>query len=368
MAQQGESRMKQVDRYILGHFLHILALTLTTCISIYLLVDFLEKLGRFIKYQAVVKQYLGYFFNSIPMILVHVMPLVILMSVVLTIGSLGRSNEITAMRACGISLGRIIRPIILATIIIALGFLLINELLAPVSARQLTRLVEYQLRGRPEPSLNSDRIWYRDGNRIINITLAQPEKKILQGTTIFELDNNFRLRRRLQIPVLSYAQDHWLAKSLKVRSFAQDSGDPETSFQLKDQSLDIGRQPEDFIRAAEQHGFKNAFELWQSSTKLEAEGLDTTRLNVDLQARIAAPFTCLVMAFLGVPFSLGHGRGSSVALGIGLSLGVGVGYFLLSSIASALGYSGALSPFASGWAANIIFLLLGIYLVLKSRD
>ncbi len=360
--------MKQVDRYLLRHFMRILGLTLMACIGIYLLVDFFEKASDFIEHKASASQYLAYLLNSIPLIALQVAPLVILMSMVLTLGGLGRSNEITALRACGLSLWRIVRPLVLAVVVISAAYLLINEFISPLNTRQLTRLLDYQLQGRPEPSLNSDKIWYRDDNRIIHVAHALPEKQLLQGISVYELGNDFLLHQRLQIPELYYRNGHWQAQTLKSHSFDQNFGDLESTIQLTNQTIDLGRAPADFIRDAEQRGLKSAIDLWHSSQKLSAEGFDSTRLDVDLQTRLAAPFTCLIMAFLGVPFSLSRGRGSSIALGIGLSLAVGVGYFLLQSIALAFGYSGALPPFVAGWAANLIFLLLGVYLLLRTRE
>jgi len=360
--------VKLIDQYLLRHFLRIFALTLMACVGIYLLVDFFEKAGDFIEHRAQPAQYLTYLLGSLPLIIIQVMPLVILMGTVLTLGSLGRSNEITALRSCGLSLWRIVRPLIVSIGVLAIGYLLINEIIAPVSTRQLTRLLDYQLQGKPEPSLNTDRIWYRDHNRIIRVALALPEKSLLQGVSIFELNPDFTLNQRLQIPELRYRQDHWQAVSVKQRIFDPQSGDLRSATLLSDQRIDLGRSPQDFVQAVEQRGFKSAIDLWRSRRKLAAEGFDTTRLSVDLQARIAAPFACLIMAFLGFPFSLGHGRGSSIALGVGLSLAVGVGYFLLQSLALAFGYSGALPPLVAGWAANLIFMLLGIYLLLRTQE
>ncbi len=360
--------MKQVDRYLLRHFLHILGLTLSACIGIYLLVDFFEKAGDFIEHKANISQYLSYFLNSIPLISIQVAPLAILMSMVLTLGGLGRTNEITALRACGLSLWRIVQPLMLAVICISGIYFLVNELVTPLNTRQLTRLLDYQLQGKAEPSLNSDRIWYRDGNRIINVALALPEKKLLQGVTVFELGDNFLLRRRLQIPELHFRDNLWQTDKLEQRIFDSTYGDLQSTSSLSAQRLNLGRTPADFVRAAEQHGLKNVMDLWRSSKKLTAEGFDTTRLDVDLQARLAGPLSCLIMAFLGVPFSLSRGRGSSAALGIGLSLAVGVGYFLVLSLATAFGYSGALPSVAAGWAANILFLLLGLYLLMRLKE
>ncbi|WP_020676548.1 LPS export ABC transporter permease LptG [Geopsychrobacter electrodiphilus] len=360
--------MKQIDRYLLQHFLRIFTLTLMACVGIYLLVDFFEKASRFIEHKASMSQYLIYLINSLPLIIVQVTPLVILMGTVLTLGSLGRTNEITALRSCGISLWRIVRPLMLTVGLISIGYLLINEVLAPISTRQLTRLLDYQLQGKPEPSLNSDHIWYRDGNRIIKVALALPEKKRLQGISIFEMSNDFRLQSRTQIPEVYFREGHWWAPKAQKRTFDLNSGDLVSSTALTKKVIDFDRKPADFVRAAEQSRFKSALDLWQSRRKLSAEGFDVTRLSVDLHTRLAAPFACLIMAFLGVPFSLGRGRGSSIALGVGLSLAVGVGYFLLQSLALAFGYSGALPPVAAGWAANLIFLLLGTYLILRTQD
>jgi lipopolysaccharide export system permease protein len=357
-----------IDRYILRHFLRIFGLTLMACIGIYLMVDFFEKAGDFIEHKARAGQYLTYLGNSLPLIAVQVAPLVILMSTVLTLGSLGHRNEITALRSCGLSLWRIVRPLMLAVAFIALAYLLINEVLTPISTRQLTRLLDYQLQGKPEPSLNSDRIWYRDGNRIIKVALALPEKKLLQGVSIFEMGDDFKLQQRQQITELRFRDKHWQARTLKQYGFDPLSGDLSSSTLLKNQTIELGREPEDFIRAVEQRGFKSAYDLWQSSRKLAAEGYDTTRLSVDLHTRLAAPAACLVMAFLGIPFSLKRERGSSIAMGVGLSLAVGVFYFLIQSLALAFGYSGALPAFAAGWAGNLIFLLLGIYLLLRTKD
>ncbi len=360
--------MKLIDRYLLRHFLRILGLTLMACIGIYILVDFFEKAGFFIEHKASAAEYLTYLTNSLPLITVQVTPLAILMSTVLTLGSLGRNNEITALRSCGLSLWRIVRPLMRSVACIALAYLLFNEILVPINTRQLTRLLDYQLLGKPEPSLNSDRIWYRDGNRIIKVALALPEKKLLQGVSIFELNNEFRLGQRLQVAELRYRNDHWQAPNVKQRSFDPISGDLTAATLLTDQTIDLGRKPVDFIRAVEQRGFKSAYDLWQTSRKLSDEGFDTTRLSVDLHTRLAAPFTCLIMAFLGIPFSLNRERGSSIAVGVGLSLAVGVGYFLLQSLVLAFGYSGALPPSVAGWAANLMFLLLGIYLLLRMRE
>ena len=96
--------------------------------------------------------------------------------------------------------------------------------------------------------------------------------------------------------------------------------------------------------------------------------MSSLRQRVAMYGRLAAPFTCLVMAFLGVPFALQKGRRSNIALGIGLSLGIGVVYFILQSLLTAFGNSGALPPLLAAWSTNLIFLMGGIWLLLSVKE
>jgi lipopolysaccharide export system permease protein len=102
--------------------------------------------------------------------------------------------------------------------------------------------------------------------------------------------------------------------------------------------------------------------------KLEQGGYDSTHQRVDMHNRLATPFTCLIMGFLGVPFALQKGRNSNIALGIGLSLGIGIVYFIIQSTVTAFGYSSALPPLFAAWTTNFIFLLLGIWLLLNVQE
>ena len=102
--------------------------------------------------------------------------------------------------------------------------------------------------------------------------------------------------------------------------------------------------------------------------KLEREGYDATRQRVDMHSRLAVPFTCLIMGFLGIPFALQRGRNSNIALGVGLSLGIGVIYFIIQSLVMAFGYSNAMPPLFAAWTANFIFLLLGVWLLLNVQE
>jgi len=360
--------VKLLDRFLLRHFQRTLLLSLCAFIGIYLLFDFFEKIGDFIDHGATGADYLVYLTNSVPLICIQILPLAILMSVVLTIGGLSRTNEVTAMRACGVSLWKIVRPIMIFSLFLSGLLLLVNEFGAPHNARALNKLFEIKLKGKDRLSLTRDEIWFRNGNRIINVRLAEPAKQVLHGVSIFILDGNSHFRQRLDANQLNFKNHSWQARQLLVKKFDPTSGDLLSSETLSDQQLDLGRTPKDFTSQELQNNELNFRQLSRMVHKLELEGFDATRQRVDMHLRLASPFTCLIMAFLGIPFALQKGRRSNIALGIGLSLGIGVIYFILQSLLTAFGYSGALPPLVTAWATNVIFLMLGVWMLLSVRE
>lgn len=360
--------MLLLSRFLLRYYLRIVLLCSSAFITIYLLIDFFEKVDDFIEHQAAARDYLIYLFNSIPFIFVQILPLAVLTAMVLTLGGLSRTNEVTAMRACGISLWRIIRPLMGLALVLSFALLLLNEMVVPWNSKQLNLLLEVKLQGKQPLQLTRHEIWYRNNNRIINIKLAAPERKILKGISIFTLGPAQKIVSRLDTPLARYQNQEWQADTLVIRFF-----DPESGQLLKRETQDrqviaINMQPQDFIARDDINSELNFRQLAQMARQMEEQGFDASHQRVDMHNRLAAPFTCLIMAFLGVPFALQRGRKSNIALGIGLSLSIGIGYFIIQSLVTAFGYAGALPPFFAAWTANFIFLLLGLWLLLNVRE
>ncbi|MFO7766386.1 MAG: LPS export ABC transporter permease LptG [Pelovirga sp.] len=360
--------MSIVSRFVLLSFSRILGLCCSAFIAIYLLVDFFEKVDRFIDYGAGPSEYLTYIGHSIPFIFVQILPLAILTSMVLTLGGLGRTNEMTALRTCGISLWRITRPLIALIILLSALQLFIQEYMVPWNTRELNELVDMKLRGREQVRLTHSKIWYRSGQQIINIDLVKGQEQKLRGVTIFELDGGAKILRRIDAEEATLINRQWIAAKARQRYFDPQSGMLQETVRRENLPLNIDRQIDDFARIDDLNAELGIFQLAQLAKRLEHEGYDATRQRVDLQARVAAPFTGLVMGLLGIPFALQRGRESNLALGVGLSLSIGAAYFIIQSAVISFGYAGATPPFIAAWTANLIFTLLAIWLFLGVKQ
>ena len=104
--------MKLLDKYILKEFLRFFIITFFSFILLFIIVDFFEKIRMFLSNNASVSQIASYFIFSIPMIISYILPPAVLLATLITFGSFSKSNEITAMKANGVSIYRICLPII----------------------------------------------------------------------------------------------------------------------------------------------------------------------------------------------------------------------------------------------------------------
>jgi lipopolysaccharide export system permease protein len=123
-------------RYILREYAKIFLMCFAGLMTIYLVIDFFEKVRRFLRYDASVVSILTYFTLKVPAISYQIAPLAVLMATLLTLGLLSRSNEITAMRSCGISLAWITSPFLLFATAVALILLAFSSTIIPLALEQ----------------------------------------------------------------------------------------------------------------------------------------------------------------------------------------------------------------------------------------
>lgn len=360
--------MSLVTRYLLRAFFSIFGLSLMAFSGIYVLVDFVENVDNFFARHAALSDYLIYFFGKLPQILTQVAPMAVLFGVFMTLGSLSRNNELTAMRAGGISLWRISMPLLAMGLLTTAATLIANEYVVPLTARKVNAIERTVVQGEPRQLLRRDRVWFREDDRLVNVRLVLPAQKVLYGISIFKVDRDFRLLSRTDAERASYQDGHWIFRNLSIRTFDPASERTVTLVREKEKILPLGKTPQDFATPDQRNVDLTYRQLHHMVKRLEEEGFPATRYRVDMMARLATPFTCLIMAFLGIPFALQKGRNANLAMGVALSLAVGVVFYLLQAMLIAFGYSEVVPPIIAAWASNLLFVLIGIWLLLSSRD
>lgn len=359
--------MRILDRHLLRSFLWPLAATLFVFVLLFIVIDAFNDLDEMLRSAVspgVVAAYYAYF---LPSILVQVLPVAVLVAVLIGFGGLNRHNEISAMRAGGVSSAQILAPLLFVGSLLSFSTLLVNELIVPRTSVMAAAIKQGLIeRGKHEPGA---------ARAIKNVTLATKNGRIifareyrvgaatLHDVVVLDEDPTKLLRTKTIAKRAVYEDGRWIfndAMSYRLNRRGGMIGEPEFKSEVE---LPLEAVPDDFLREGSQIEFMSAKNLHEYITRFKGTGKNfVRRLTVDFHYKIAFPFVTLVVMLIGAPLALRTRRGSAM-LGIGMSLGVVLLYYGVHSICLALGKGGVLPPVFSAWFSNALFAGAGIYLI-----
>ena len=357
-------------RYILREYAKIFLMCFVGLMTIYLVVDFFEKVRRFLRYDAGLTPMLAYFALRTPAISFQIAPLAILMATLLTLGLLSRSNEITAMRSCGISLPWIASPFIVFATAAALVLLSFSATVIPVASDLAEQIRMIQIEKQPAPlAVKAPQPWSRiSADTLMQVTEIEVGGATLRGVRLYHFRDGFRLDRITEAALAHYTAQGWVLSNGNQRRFQPDGTVAVTEF--SQQPADISLIPDDFSTWLAGDSETMTFRKIRGYiSRFTQEGFSLARLLTDYYSRLAFPFVTIIMVLVGIALSLRRSgvRGGSMAMGIGQAFVVGFCYWTTHSIAIALGRGGVLAPMLAGWMANIVFASFSLYLLLKVR-
>ncbi|MDD5509175.1 MAG: LptF/LptG family permease, partial [Bacteroidales bacterium] len=263
--------MKVIHRYLIHEYLGNL-LFITLCLaSLFLIIDFFEKFRMFLSNHASIGQMMSYFFYRLPMIVSQMLPAAILLASLLTCGSLSRHNEITAMKANGISLYLIALPIMAIAVLISMLIFFLSEWVTPYTndRAENIRLIEVQKR-RSLGSFKQDQIWYRGQKGIYNFRLYEAQTNTLHGITIHYLDREMKLIMRLDAERGEWSEGRWLFHNIMITNF--NDGEFPVIYKVRQQIVDLPESPSDFQMVQKDAAAMGYVELKRYIRKLQAEG------------------------------------------------------------------------------------------------
>jgi len=358
--------MKIISRHILKEFLKIFLLCIITLVSLYLLIDMFEKLDDLMENNASFTEGLKFFLYKTPFIIYQSVPIAVLLATLLSLGILSRNIEITAMKAGGISIIKIISPLIAASVIISILSFIVNEYITPSALKEVKAIKRIRIEGKKESaSFKQNKLWQWGKGSIYSISHLDSQNGIIYGLTFYEIDNNFNIISRIDANEAKWIMGKWQITDGIKRQFHNSAIKTST---VKKEIIPIKENPED-LQIADKLADEMSFpELKNYIVKLTADGFDATRYIVDLHGKTAFPLINIIMVILGVPFALQTGRHSGIAMGIGISVIIGFSYWIIHAIATSLGYSGLLPPFIAAWSANIIFAAIGVFMFTNVRQ
>jgi lipopolysaccharide export system permease protein len=356
-------KMTILDRYITRNFVSILVFALIAFISIFVIVDFIEKLDDFISQNVPKLIILEYYIFQLPYIIVLTLPVAMLLSSLFCIGNLARQNEITAMKASGLSLFRILMPIFIFATIVSIGAFFFGEWVVPAASVKMNYITDEYLEKQREGWRKKIRdVYMRDNqDRYIMIRSFDAAKNVGHMVSIQKFDGE-RLASRIDAEQMCWEDSSWILYNGAVHIFFPDS----IQFKkFEKQALtDENLIPADFSKVLKKTEEMSYGELKVFIEQVKRNGSRPEQWLVDLYLKISIPFANLIIVLFGAPLSSQKRRGGA-ATGFGISLAICFIYFGIVKTAQTMGHSGYLSPIVAAWIGNLIFAFAGLIILAK---
>jgi LPS export ABC transporter permease LptF/LPS export ABC transporter permease LptG len=356
-----------LDDYVMRDFFVYLGMILTTFLVLVTVFTLFELLGDILRNQTPTLVVAEYLLNVAPYLLYSVAPLIVLLAVLITFGLMQRSNEITAAKATGISIYRIVTPVLVAALLLAVGLFFADQFYLPHTNKRQEAL-HNQIKGRPAQTyLRPDRKWiFGQNHDIYYYQFFDPDRDQFAGITVFRIEpSSFAITQRVHAERAHWADNlnRWVYEQGWQRTLHGPAIADYHSFDVATFS-ELAEPPAYFKKEVKQYSEMNYQELRRYIRDLQQSGFDVVRLRVQLHKKLSYPLITLVMAVLAVPFALSTGKKGAVT-GVAVAVGIAVVYTVVSRLFEAMGDLSQLPPALAAWSPDLIFSLVGGYLILK---
>jgi LPS export ABC transporter permease LptF/LPS export ABC transporter permease LptG len=356
-----------IDDYVLRDFFVYLVMILSTFLVLVLVFTLFELLGDILRNKVPALIIAEYLLNVTPYLLYNVAPLVMLLAVLVTFGLMQRSNEITAIKATGTSIYRIVTPVILAAGVVAAALFFADQFYLPHTNKRQEAL-HNQIKGKPAQTyLRPDRKWiFGQNNDIYYYQFFDPDRNEFGNISVFQVDKkNFSVTRRIHADRARWADNlgRWEYERGWERTLNVSAIENFHPFEVAT-FPDLPETPSYFKKEVKQYSEMNYEELHKYIRDLQQSGFDVVRLRVELNKKLSYPLITFIMAILAIPFALSTGKKGAVT-GIAVAVGTAVVYTVVSRLFEAMGNLSQLPPALAAWSPDLIFVLIGGYLILK---
>ncbi|WP_242476749.1 LPS export ABC transporter permease LptG [Halochromatium glycolicum] len=357
MIRRQVTPLRILDRYLAGAVLGGTALTLAVLLpllAVFILADEIDKVGDD-----------GYGFSdallfvtlSLPRYLYQVFPIATLIGALAGLGQLAARSELVAMRAAGLSIGRIVRGAMLGGLVLAALAIATGELVAPV-AEQRALAVRAMAETGEAMHISGQGLWARDGNAFINVRDFEPGA-VLSDIHIFEIEDN-RLRFATRADEARYRDGHWVLTGIERSRIGADRVTVERFERARWDSLLNPRLLE--VIVVEPHALP-VWGLYRYLRYMRQTEQDAGAHEVAFWGKLVQPLLILAMIFVSIPILLGSARTTGTGIKLFIGVAIGILFYLVSRTFTYLALLYGLSPALAAFAPLALFTLAAIVLL-----
>ncbi len=359
-----------MDNYILASFLFYFMLWLAAFVSLTQIYTFFELLGDVVKNHVPMLHAARYHAFLTPELIYDTLPFAVLLAVLVTFGVMTMNNEVTAFKACGISVRRLGLPVILMTAVLSAAAFAADYQWIP-NANRIQDSIHNEIKGRPAQTyMNPQRKWVFHENRVFYFRYFDIAENVMVEPWVYEIDpRTFRLTRQINANRARWEPNAkaWVFEQGDSLDICDRVIECRTTHFTVTTFPELTEVPGDFLKEVRQNQQMNYLELAAYIKELKKSGFDTVRLQVQYYKKFTTPLFALTIALISVPFGFLVGNRGAMA-GVGVSIALAITYLGAEQLFVQMGNVGYLPPVVAAWAPDTLFSLAGLYLLLRMRS
>jgi lipopolysaccharide export system permease protein len=374
--------MRLLARYLLRECLLALSVCFSAFLMLWISIDLINELHGFQENKMRGGDILAYYFYKTPEFLPLAIPMALLIALLYALTNHARHNEITAIRAAGVSLWRISLPYFSVAILCGAALFVLNEFVAPVASEMAEDVKTQHIRTRQgaENRLikkNRDFTNSRDGRKWhiavyniqtrqmsgVNVDWTLPDGTVRsifadRGVYTNHMWTFHQVRESRRLPGLDAVSVKYQTNEMEFPGFSETPEVIKSEISVSDRFGSGARTKRADIPLV---SIINYLKLHPNPERSMKAWLDTK-----LQGRFAAPVTCIVVVMLAIPFAAGSGR-RNVFVGVAASIVIFFAYYITQQLGFAFAEAGRIPAWFGAWFPNLLAGISGLWLMARVR-
>jgi lipopolysaccharide export system permease protein len=302
--------------------------------------------------------------------LAQVTPFSCLLSTLYAFGKLNHENEIIAMRSSGLSILQMTKTVIIFGFLVSLIIFWLGDRINPrflARAMKLRLQIEQGTKKDKKQEIIENLTMYGLKNRLFFINKFYVATNTMERIIVLEHDEHQNITKKIVANKGVFRDGVWRFYQSITYNFDQSGQIREEPQYLDEEIMVIPEGPQDFINQRQHPEYMGIAEMDEYIWKLSRSGATSMirGLKVDYYQRFTAPFGCLIIILLGIPFSLIMRRRATGLSSIGIAILVAFLYFIVNAVSIALGKGGVLFPVLAASLSHIIAAASSLYFIYK---
>ena len=285
-------RLRILDRYIFQEVVFAFMFAICAFTAVFIGSGTLFRIARYITdYGASLSSVVKIFVYGLPNIIMWTFPMSMLLATLLTFGRLSSSSEITAMKSCGISFGRIAAPAIFLGVIVSICAILFNEHVVPWANTAYNNVVYYEIQGNTELK-SQDHIIVKEltGERMERLIYAREynaQNEILEGVTMQVFGEDGKVTHVENATFAEWKNEEWVMHDGMIYDLSDDQRTHTMKFDR--QILPVKASPRQIVREQKKPEELTMSELKAQIEIMKSQYANTSKLETELYQRVTVP-------------------------------------------------------------------------------